>query len=66
MSNKYQTGGYRVIGFDRYGTKVRDQPAKPDSFQGALDTGRGMVNADKAVHSFVVHRVLYNSKDHEV
>ncbi len=65
-TNKYSTGSYRVTIFDNYGTKIRDVPANPDNFQGALDTGRHSVKADSAAKSFMVHRVLFNSKDHEV
>lgn len=60
MSNKYQTGSYIVIVFDKYGSKVDDHPGiatKVEADQiGEQSKGDG---------SFVVLRVVTNSIDRQ-
>lgn len=64
MSNKYATGTYQVMLFDGYGSKLGPVAAVPDNFQGGINTGKLEVANGKAC-SFVVSRMLYNSKDHK-
>lgn len=54
----YVAGQYRVIQFDRVGTRLGFVPA--ESFVEALAVGRAEVSR-ATCHSFAVVRVLYNS-----
>jgi hypothetical protein len=60
--NKYQTGNYAVLLFDRYGTKLDTLTLDAGGLLTAQAAGHKAV-ADGLCASFVVIRMLYNSLD---
>jgi hypothetical protein len=62
MTQKYATGNYTLIFFDRYGTKINTVIVNEDGLLKAQDAGHKAI-ADGLCASFVVSRVLYNSLD---
>jgi hypothetical protein len=62
--NKYKSGNYAVLYFDRYGTKLDTQILDEGGLLTAQAEGHRAV-ADGECASFVVIRMLYNSLDNE-
>ena len=59
---KYETGNYYLMGFDDYGAKIFSKPSLDQNLGGSIAEGDTMVT-DGECASYVVYRVLVNSKD---
>jgi hypothetical protein len=62
--NKYKSGNYAVLLFDRYGTKLETRILDEGGLLTAQEEGHKAV-AEGVCASFVVIRMLYNSLDKE-
>ena len=60
--NKYETGTYVLVLFDHYGTKKETRLLGNSGLIVAQKEGQKAVNEDYC-NSFVVYRILHNSKD---
>jgi len=62
VTNKYQTGNFMIVLFDRYGTKIDTVLVTAGGLLKAQEQGRERVS-DGLCASFCVVRVLHNSLD---
>lgn len=60
--NKYETGTYVLVLFDHYGTKKETRLLGNSGLIVAQKEGQRAINEGDC-NSFVVYRILHNSKD---
>lgn len=63
MTNKYAKGRYLVYLFDEFGTRTRVVVPNEENYTSAVAKGEELTRPERRAESFVVLRVLYNSKE---
>ena len=61
--SKYSQGRYLIYLFNELGTRLRTVIPDEDNYSGAVAKGELLTRPERSADSFVVIRVLYNSKE---